>query len=185
MSKPGRRKSEDSDTIPRDAIYHCTSLDEFGASLTSHRDLRSTGLIPELMHCRLVLQSTIYLPVNGYPDQSYGPDGGLNSAGNHQVKLEDALLANGDAPARLKRQRAVARALVELLFDIDGYRYVERRVYEKKAADGLCFMFICCDSKQNRDRTANYIRKKARASSDENDASIDTVKTRKRGTLSK
>lgn len=81
---------------------------------------------------------------------------GIQPSGAPQVITVDiALCRNVEGPDRLKVQRAVAKAFLELVQQIDGFRYRERQAWNKDKSDGTRFKFVCLDSLQNRDRFFN------------------------------
>ncbi|KAI9691502.1 MAG: hypothetical protein M1822_007573 [Bathelium mastoideum] len=66
-----------------------------------------------------------------------------------------ALNASDPDAERMAKQRAVARAIVDAVQAVDGYRYARSGGHVLKAERGSVMIFVCNDSVQNKDRLAN------------------------------
>ena len=169
--------SEAATPTPVNPPLLCASLADFSTKLTNALEANDQAFIPEPCHQVFHFHPTatflvdlshapslaITLPqkvantadpvsADGANDKKKKKEGGkaqylLSAAGAMNI-------AEGDAD-RSAKQRAVARAIVDAVQDVDGYRY--RRWYFSvlKEEKGWRGVFICRDSVQNKDRVAN------------------------------
>jgi hypothetical protein len=83
------------------------------------------------------------------------------------IVVEHALCHEIHGKDRLKTQRAIARAFIDAVQSVDGFKYSERQAVNKEGSDGTRFKYVCTDSLQNRDRKRNRKQKIDEESDDE------------------
>lgn len=76
------------------------------------------------------------------------------------ITVDQALCRGLEGKDRLKVQRAITRSIIDIIQSIDGFKYSERRIWNKEGGDGTRFKYVCADSLQNRDRKANIKKEK-------------------------
>ncbi|KAJ9666978.1 hypothetical protein H2201_002811 [Coniosporium apollinis] len=169
-------------SLKPDTVFQCGNVEGLVSSFQWLVDNATSSLIPDAVTCQFILGVDAVVEIratsNGTPSfltliqkqpesQADNADGKSPDLENppekkFTVSVASALAAFGDDAERLKTQRALARAIVEAIQDVDGYRYFEKQVWGTKGQNGCRFRFPCVDSLQNRERAANrYAKAKA------------------------
>ncbi|KAL9097465.1 MAG: hypothetical protein Q9165_000361 [Trypethelium subeluteriae] len=165
----------------------CTSLPGFSTALSENLEGSDLAFIPELClyTFRFEPSASFLVDLSSLPSLAQTlpkkanniGNGGATSNGSEQRGLEKEKqlylvtvagtlnLADTEAD-RAAKQKAVARAIVDTVQEVDGYRYARTHQRVLKEEQGVHVTFSCCDSQQNKDRAANRKRSKA---TDEND----------------
>ena len=126
--------------------------------MKGHTDQCKNRLIPETVYAQFIFDSSVTLHIK---DLSDGMRDHFPHLANHQsddpglLTVPDAVAPHGDAKSKLKRQRAVGRVVLKSIQDVDGFKYFEKEAWDTKHADGYRFKYLCRDSYQNKDRSAN------------------------------
>ena len=138
-----------------DVYYKCPTLESLDAALRNELERVSQSLIPEeaVIEFLFSAEATITIPVS---QQANLGELGIFPAELPQVTTVDRTLCRDIVgQSRLKIQRAIAKCFVELVQQIDGFQYRERRAENRENSDGIRFKFVCTESLQNRDRIGN------------------------------
>jgi len=129
--------------------YQCQSLEELQSALQAHVQAAALSLIPELMHYQFTFgDKTVFM----IESEFLTPNGTTTYT---PASVAEAVAGSADAKEKHKRQRRVARHILDGIQQFDGYSYFERQAWDTKHLDGLRFKNLCKDSLQNRDRAAN------------------------------
>lgn len=164
----------------------CSSLQEFSASLDKQLEDSYSAFIPELcsFNFQFAPHASFLVDLSQLPSlaQTLPKKAGFPSAHNDETSVKekgkelDLYLVSAAGTMnladvevdRMAKQKAVARAIIHAVQEIDGYKYINERRYHLKEEDGSRFTFCCSDSQQNKDRAAN-VKKKAQPSKDVQD----------------
>ena len=137
-----------------DRVDHCTSLPSFEALLRSQVDDARSAVVPEVVYSEFIFGQAVPLEVENLPDEWKE----LLGAAASNLRVGSAVALMHDAKIKLKRQRAVARAVLKSIQSVDGFKYFEKEAWDTKHNDGYRFKFLCRDSYQNKDRAQNKAR---------------------------
>lgn len=169
-------------SLKPDTVFQCGNVEGLVSSFRWLVDNATSSLVPDAVTCQFILgvdtvveiratskETPSFLALIQKQPESQAADADGKSpesenppAKKYTVSVASALAAFSDDAERLKTQRALARAIVEAIQDVDGYRYFEKQVWGTKGPDGCRFRFPCVDSLQNRERAANrYAKAKA------------------------
>jgi len=140
-----------------DRVDHCTSLPGFEALLRSQvEEARSAG-VPEVVYSEFIFGQSVPLEVENLPDE-WKESLGAPTSSTITLPVGSAVALMSDAKVKLKRQRAVARAVLKSIQSVDSFKYFEKEAWDTKHNDGYRFKFLCRDSYQNKDRAQNKAR---------------------------
>lgn len=146
-----------------DVCFHCKSLDELENLLKNHIVNCKERLIPETVYAQFIFGSDVTFHIKDLSDgiTDHFPHLQAHRAedGPGLLPVPDAVAQHGDAKAKLKRQRAVGRSILKSIQFVDDFKYFEKEAWDTKHADGYRFKYLCRDSYQNKDRSANKARK--------------------------
>lgn len=78
-----------------------------------------------------------------------------SSAARMAMSMLEALAPNPDPKERMKKQRAIAKAIVDSIQRVDGFRYSFHNNWNSREDDAYRFSYYCNDSLLNKDRAAN------------------------------
>ena len=181
-SSPTVQTGNDS-TLPLSSF--CSSLQEFSESLAKLVEASYLAFIPEL--CSFDFQfaphATFLVDLSKLPSlaqtlpkkagvsssQSNGPNGREKEPDLYLVSAAGVMSLADIEADRVAKQKAVARAIVNAVQEVDGYKYANARQHPLKEEEGVRIAFTCNDSQQNKDRAANT--KEGRASEAANQGS--------------
>ncbi|KAF2756393.1 hypothetical protein EJ05DRAFT_501897 [Pseudovirgaria hyperparasitica] len=71
------------------------------------------------------------------------------------MSILEALQPTADPKDRMRKQRAIAKACIEAIQRVDGYRYSFHNNWNSREDDAFRFSYYCNDSLLNKDRAAN------------------------------
>ena len=140
-----------------DRVDHCTSLPNFEALLRSQVEDSRSATVPEIVYSEFIFNQTVPLEVENLPDE-WKESLGVSVDSSIPLHVGSAVALMSDAKVKLKRQRAVARAVLKSIQNVDGFKYFEKEAWDTKHNDGYRFKFLCRDSFQNKDRAQNKVR---------------------------
>jgi hypothetical protein len=146
-----------------DVSFQCKSLDELETLLQGRIEQCHEGRqVPETVYAQFIFDSTVVLQIK---DLSDGMRDHFPRLATHESEEEPGMLGvpeavapADDAKSKLKRQRAVGRVILKSIQHIDGFKYFEKEAWDTKHSDGYRFKYLCRDSFQNKDRSANKSR---------------------------
>jgi len=140
-----------------DRVDHCASLPSFEALLRSQVEDSRSASVPEVVYSEFIFGQTVPLEVENLPDE-WKESLGASAGSSITLRVGSAVALMSDAKVKLKRQRAVARAVLKSIQSVDGFKYFEKEAWDTKHNDGYRFKFLCRDSYQNKDRAQNKAR---------------------------
>lgn len=143
------------------------NIDEFEAALRAYLD--GPPAEPEHAECHLRFWIGASFMVNLNPGGAQpgankagggGSGGGAGQGGDddaHRVQMSivEALGQTPDPKERMRKQRAIAKACVEAIQRVDGFRYSFHNNWNSREDDAFRFSYYCNDSLLNKDRAAN------------------------------
>ena len=159
---------DDNSTSSSPPIY--SSLEEFSASLANLLEGSDQAFIPELcdFHLHFAPNATFLVDLSRLPslEQTLPKKASGTRATETGEKAQDlyllstvgAMNASDDTADRLAKQKAVARAIVNAVQEVDGYKYQHARQRGLKE-QGSHLTYFCNDSQQNKERMANNTKK--------------------------
>ncbi|KAI9719664.1 MAG: hypothetical protein M1812_003435 [Candelaria pacifica] len=164
------------------ALYACHSLDDLQTHLKQVLDLNAS-FIPTLLEATFVLQSETRFRITReikrtVPEQTKSSEPSLDERDVEPIRprTEDVqmdawqVLDTQDVNEKLQLQRAVARVVIGVVKEVDGFGYGPGNHWTS-ADDGHRFQFLCYDSTQNSNRGrrlyTNRAQKTAEHSGDE------------------
>jgi hypothetical protein len=142
-----------------DTTYRCLNLENLAFYFQNELQSTSQSLIPETDSAQFVfyndsvilLSATAALTGNDTSASAAPINGNTESS----ISLQDALYRTTEPKARVKPQRVVAKSIIAVFQEVDGFKYTERQAGGYAGNDGTRYKFVCADSLQNRDRVAN------------------------------
>jgi len=143
-----------------DVSFQCKSLDQLEALLQSHIEQCHEGrLIPETVYAQFIFDSSVVLKITDLSDgmREHFPHLATHESEDEPglLTISDAVAPAEDAKSKLRRQRAVGRIVLKSIQHVDGFKYFEKEAWDTKHSDGYRFKYLCRDSYQNKDRSAN------------------------------
>ncbi|KAK5016108.1 hypothetical protein LTR39_002253, partial [Cryomyces antarcticus] len=169
------KKHTPSDLWGPKSYYHWETLSSFEASLRHHIDNRVVNISPGGVEtCELTFKPRSVFIIAHPPE---APAASPSQSGDVQTIRDESsefdkikfsisvseVLAIQDMSDRLKKQREIAKALVDVAQRVDGFKYSFGNNWNAKDEDGFRFSYQCNDSLQNKDRQANGLRLNAKA----------------------
>ncbi|KAI4956236.1 hypothetical protein J4E91_000447 [Alternaria rosae] len=152
-----------------DVYYRCPTLESLEGALRNELDKNAASFIPTDVVTEFVFAtaSTITIPVTQQPSLN-----ALIQPADHlqSIAVEYALCRDIDGKERLKVQRAIARSIIEVIQDTDGFKYSERSAQSKEGGDGARLKYVCQDSLQNR---KSNLKKERSHDSDNDEAGVN------------
>ena len=133
--------------------------------LRNHIDTCKDKPVPETVYVQFLFDDKVNFTIKDFSDPN-----GFREHFQHladpqfdnapwPLPVTEAVAQVPDTKLKLKRQRAVGRAILKSISEIDGFQYFEKEAWDTKHADGYRFKYLCKDSYQNKDRAANKGRK--------------------------
>ncbi|RMZ77327.1 hypothetical protein DV737_g4405, partial [Chaetothyriales sp. CBS 132003] len=156
---PRPRGRQAKDPMGIDVRYQCTSMENMEAQL--HDYLANPTGPPE--HTTLEFSfptSAAFMISTSGPTTTVKDVAKTNSAAGFPsfsrtaVSILDAL-SQVDAKEQLRKQKAIAKAIVDCISAVDGYRYSFHNSWLSKEDEALRFSYFCNDSTLNKGRAAN------------------------------
>ncbi|KAL2355812.1 hypothetical protein BJ546DRAFT_948496 [Cryomyces antarcticus] len=169
------KKHTPSDLWGPKSYYHWETLSSFEASLCHHIDNRVVNISPGGVEtCELTFKPRSVFIIAHPPE---APAASPSQSGDVQTIRDESsefdkikfsisvseVLAIQDMSDRLKKQREIAKALVDVAQRVDGFKYSFGNNWNAKDEDGFRFSYQCNDSLQNKDRQTNGLRLNAKA----------------------
>ncbi|KIW00669.1 hypothetical protein, variant [Verruconis gallopava] len=166
-----------------DVCYHSRSLDELETLLRKHISLCKDKTPPKTAYAQFIFESDVAFQINDiatadgnsirehFPNVQVPPSTASNETVTVSLPVSDAVAQVSDTKAKLRRQRAVGKAILRSIQDVDGFNYFEKEAWDTKHADGYRFKYLCKDSCQNKDRALGKTRKSTDAFSLQNSTS--------------
>jgi hypothetical protein len=154
-----------------DVCFQTKSLDEMETLLANHISTCKEKPVPETVYAQFLFDATVTFQIKDtsdgirdhflhLQDPQYNVDGVPGP-----LPVTEAVSQVPDTKLKLRRQRAVGRAILRSIQEVDGFNYFEKEAWDTKHADGYRFKYLCKDSYQNKDRAANKSRKSTDPSS--------------------
>lgn len=138
-----------------DQIVSCSSLDHLEAHLGGQVAQGRSAATPDVIYNEYVFDSAISLQIENAPEEFRQSLGASDQGTTVSVPVAAAVATLADAKLKLRRQRAVARQVLQSISNVDGFKYFEKEAWDTKHTDGYRFKFLCRDSFQNKDRAQN------------------------------
>lgn len=140
-----------------DQILACTSLDHLESLLGGQVQHGRSTAEPDVIYTEFIFDNSVRLEVDNLPDE-WKESLGATEPGPVNLPVATAVATLLDAKLKLRRQRAVARQVLQSISNVDGFKYFEKEAWDTKHNDGYRFKFLCRDSFQNKDRAQNKAR---------------------------
>jgi hypothetical protein len=143
-----------------DVSFQCKSLNQMETLLQSHIETCYEGrLIPETVYAQFIFDSAVVLQITDLSDgmRDHFPHLAAHESEDEPglLRVPEAVAPADDAKTKLRRQRAVGRVILKSISSVDGFNYFEKEAWDTKHQDGYRFKYLCRDSFQNKDRSAN------------------------------
>lgn len=140
-----------------DQILSCTSLDHLESLLGGQVADGRSAAMPDVIYTEFIFDNSVHLDVENLPDE-WKESLGATDPGAVNISVAAAVTTLTDAKIKLRRQRAVARQVLQSISKVDDFKYFEKEAWDTKHNDGYRFKFLCRDSFQNKDRAQNKAR---------------------------
>jgi hypothetical protein len=146
-----------------DVSFQCKSLDQLESLLQGRIEQCYEGRsMPETVYAQFIFDSSVVLQIRDLSDgmRDHFPQLAAHASEEEPglLSVPDAVAPADDAKSKLKRQRAVGRVILKSIQHVDGFKYFEKEAWDTKHSDGYRFKYLCRDSFQNKDRSANKSR---------------------------
>lgn len=146
-----------------DVCHHANSLDELESLLRKHIDVCKSKPVTETVYAQFIFDGNVVFQIKDTSDgiREHFPHLQIPQLENSPgpLPVTEAVAQVPDTKTKLRRQRAVGRAILRSITAIDGFSYFEKEAWDTKHADGYRFKYLCKDSYQNKDRALNKVRK--------------------------
>ncbi|KAF2675100.1 hypothetical protein BT63DRAFT_28460 [Microthyrium microscopicum] len=169
------------------ASITCRSLAEFKHHIQFAIEANSNSFIPELTPYQFKFQAPGSLQLTGVTDV-VRTGFGLQSnplSDSLEISIASAFASVEDKKVKQDRQRAVAANIIRVVESIDGYGYYLKHFADTKQLDGYRYRYICRDSYENKDRSANVARRKTTTDQNPEEDKDDEKKSKNKGIFSK
>ena len=140
-----------------DQILQCNSLAHLESLLGGQVEESRSAALSDVIYTEFIFDNSVRLHVDSLPDE-WKTSLGVSAPGAVNVSVAAAVATLTDAKIKLRRQRAVARQILQSISEVDGFKYFEKEAWDTKHNDGYRFKFLCRDSFQNKDRAQNKVR---------------------------
>jgi len=140
-----------------DQIVGCDSLAHLESLLGGQVEESRSAAQSDVIYTEFIFGHPVRLRVDNLPEE-WRTSLGVSAPGPIDVSVQAAVSTLTDAKIKLRRQRAVARQILQSISDVDGFKYFEKEAWDTKHNDGYRFKFLCRDSFQNKDRAQNKVR---------------------------
>jgi hypothetical protein len=152
-----------------DVCFQTKSLDELETLLKEHIDKCKDKPVPETVYAQFLFDNSVVFQIkdtsDGIRDHFPHLQDAQYNTGPSPLPVTEAVAQVSDTKLKLRRQRAVGRAILRSIQAVDDFNYFEKEAWDTKHADGYRFKYLCKDSYQNKDRAANKSRKSTDPSS--------------------
>jgi len=140
-----------------DQSVRCDSLAHLESLLGTQVDESRSATLSDVIYTEFIFDDSVRLRIDNLPEE-WRTSLGVSAPGPIDVSVQAAVSTLTDAKIKLRRQRAVARQILQSISDVDGFKYFEKEAWDTKHNDGYRFKFLCRDSFQNKDRAQNKVR---------------------------
>lgn len=157
VSTPTTASSMSRGRAPKDPraqtyTYQCTTLEEMEDQLRNY--LQDPPGDHDHSTADLVITGSAAFQVNLSQNEHYQPTPTADSFAT-ELTMADALDDGQHPVAAMNKQRAIAKACIEAVQRVDGYRYSFHNKWRSGEENAHRFSYYCNDSFLNKDRVAN------------------------------
>ncbi|RMZ88659.1 hypothetical protein DV736_g4108, partial [Chaetothyriales sp. CBS 134916] len=154
---PRPRGRQAKDPMGIEVRYQCASIENMEAQL--HDYIANPTGPPEHTTLEFAFPTSAAFMISTSGPTTVKDGGKTNSAAfpsfsRTAVSIIDAL-SQGDPKEQLRKQKAIAKAIVDCISCVDGYRYSFHNSWVSKEDEALRFSYFCNDSILNKGRAAN------------------------------